>query len=160
MRLKLGILQVNHDKSPIGDAFPDDAHRFRDLFDAQDQRFAYRVYMTIGGEVPGYVGEQDAFLITGSPLSVLDELPFLPDLYDFIRGFRLMRTASKRPAMRPASRCWALASAIRPLPWHLAGRSRASSGTSGLRACRSLKHAHGWNPHQMRCTSTNSTTTR
>ena len=33
-KLKLGILQVNHDKSEdIGDRFPDDAHRFRDLFD-------------------------------------------------------------------------------------------------------------------------------
>ncbi|WP_299726893.1 type 1 glutamine amidotransferase [uncultured Tateyamaria sp.] len=86
-RLKLGILQVNHDRSvEVGDAFPDDAHRFRDLFDAQDQRFSYRVYMTIGGEVPADVHEQDAYLITGSPLSVLDDLAFLPALYDFIRA--------------------------------------------------------------------------
>ena len=86
-RLKLGILQVNHDRSiEVGDAFPDDAHRFRDLFDAQDQRFSYRVYMTIGGEVPSDVDEQDAYLITGSPLSVLDDLPFLPSLYEFIRA--------------------------------------------------------------------------
>ena len=57
-RLKLGILQVNHDRSvEVGDAFPDDAHRFRDLFDAQDQRFNYRVYMTIGGEIPVDVEE-------------------------------------------------------------------------------------------------------
>lgn len=85
-RLNLGILQVNHDRSvEVGDAFPDDAHRFRDLFDAQDQRFNYRVYMTIGGEVPADVDEQDAYLITGSPLSVLDDLAFLPALYDFIR---------------------------------------------------------------------------
>ena len=85
-RLKLGILQVNHDRSvEVGDAFPDDAHRFRDLFDAQDQRFTYRVYMSIGGEVPADVAEQDAYLITGSPLSVLDDLAFLPALYDFIR---------------------------------------------------------------------------
>lgn len=86
-RLRLGILQVNHDRSvEVGDAFPDDAHRFRDLFDAQDQRFSYRVYMTIGGEVPKGVDEQDAYLITGSPLSVLDDLAFLPGLYDFIRA--------------------------------------------------------------------------
>jgi len=51
-RIRLGILQVNHDKSDtIGDHFPDDAHRFRDLFDEQDQRFRYRVYMTIAGEL-------------------------------------------------------------------------------------------------------------
>ena len=44
-RIKLGILQTNHDKSvEVGDAYPDDAHRFRDLFDAQDDRFEYRVY--------------------------------------------------------------------------------------------------------------------
>ncbi|MEL6618429.1 MAG: hypothetical protein AAFP16_06110 [Pseudomonadota bacterium] len=86
MRLNLGILQVNHDRSvEVGDAFPDDAHRFRDLFDTQEQRFNYRVYMTIGGEVPDDLDEQDAYLITGSPLSVLDDLDFLPPLYDFIR---------------------------------------------------------------------------
>lgn len=85
-RIKLGILQTNHDKSvEVGDAYPDDAHRFRDLFDAQDDRFEYRVYMTIGGHVPRDIDEQDAFMITGSPLSVLDEHIFTEDLLDFIR---------------------------------------------------------------------------
>ena len=85
-RIKLGILQMNHDKSvEVGDAFPDDAHRFRDLFDAQDQRFTYRVYMTIGGELPQDLNEQDAFMITGSPLSVLDKHIFTDDLMEFIR---------------------------------------------------------------------------
>lgn len=85
-RLRLGILQVNHDKSvEVGDAFPDDAHRFRDMFDAQDDRFTYRVYMTIGGEVPQDLNEQDAFMITGSPLSVLDRHVFTDDLMEFIR---------------------------------------------------------------------------
>lgn len=85
-RIRLGILQTNHDKSvAVGDAFPDDAHRFRDLFDAQDQRFTYRIYMTIGGELPQSIDEQDAFLITGSPLSVLDHHIFTDDLMDFIR---------------------------------------------------------------------------
>jgi len=60
-RIRLGILQTNHDKSvSVGDAFPDDAHRFRDLFDAQEQRFQYRVYMAIGGEMPSNLNEQDA----------------------------------------------------------------------------------------------------
>ncbi len=85
-RIKLGILQTNHDKSvEVGDAFPDDAHRFRDLFDAQEDRFQYRVYMTIGGEVPQSLDEQDAFMITGSPLSVLDRHVFTDDLLSFIR---------------------------------------------------------------------------
>lgn len=85
-RIKLGILQTNHDKSvEVGDAFPDDAHRFRDLFDGQEYRFQYRVYMTIGGEVPQYLDEQDAYMITGSPLSVLDQHIFTDDLMDFIR---------------------------------------------------------------------------
>ena len=86
-RIKLGILQTNHDKSvEVGDAFPDDAHRFRDLFDAQETRFEYRVYMTIGGEVPKSLDEQDAYLITGSPLSVLDTHVFTEELISFIRS--------------------------------------------------------------------------
>lgn len=85
-RINLGILQVNHDKSvEVGDAFPDDAHRFRDLFDEQEERFRYRVYMTIGGEVPQNLDEQDAYMITGSPLSVLDRHIFSDALADFIQ---------------------------------------------------------------------------
>lgn len=95
-RIRLGILQTNHDKSvEVGDAFPDDAHRFRDLFDEQEERFRYRVYMTIGGEVPASVDEQDAFMITGSPLSVLDDHAFMPDLLDFIRKC----DAAKKPLL-------------------------------------------------------------
>ena len=95
-RLKLGILQTNHDKTvEVGDAFPDDAHRFRDLFDAQEQRFQYRIYMTIGGEVPQDVEEQDAYLITGSPLSVLDKHIFSDDLAAFIRKC----DAAKKPLL-------------------------------------------------------------
>ncbi len=83
---RLGIIQVNHDKSEsIGDRFPDDAHRFRDLFDSLPQRFRYRVYMTIGGVLPDHIDEQDAYLITGSPLSVNSDAGFLPDLFAFIR---------------------------------------------------------------------------
>jgi len=93
-RIRLGILQVNHDTSEdIGNGFPDDAHRFRDLFDTLDQRFSYRVYMTIGGELPDHVDEQDAYLITGSPLSVLEELSWKEDLYAFIRAC----DAAKKP---------------------------------------------------------------
>ncbi len=85
-RIKLGILQVNHDKTvEVGDAFPDDAHRFRDLFDAQEERFTYRIYMSIGGEIPQELDAHDAYLITGSPLSVLDSHIFSDGLMDFVR---------------------------------------------------------------------------
>ena len=95
-RIKLGILQTNHDKSvEVGDAFPDDAHRFRDLFDLQDERFTYRIYMTIGGEVPQDLDEQDAYMITGSPLSVLDQHVFTDALLDFIRRC----DAAKKPLL-------------------------------------------------------------
>lgn len=95
-RIKLGILQTNHDKSvDVGDAFPDDAHRFRDMFDAQDDRFQYKIYMTIGGEVPRDLDEQDVYMITGSPLSVLDQHIFTDDLMDFIRRC----DAAKKPLM-------------------------------------------------------------
>jgi GMP synthase-like glutamine amidotransferase len=95
-RIKLGILQTNHDKTvEVGDAFPDDAHRFRDMFDAQDDRFTYRVYMTIGGEVPENLDDHDAYLITGSPLSVLDQHIFTDDLLNFIRRC----DAAKKPLL-------------------------------------------------------------
>ena len=86
-KINLGILQVNHDKSEdIGDKFPDDAHRFRNLFDDLETRFKYKVYMTIGDELPMDINEQDAYLITGSPLSVRDDHSFSKKLYEFIRN--------------------------------------------------------------------------
>jgi len=95
-RINLGILQVNHDRSiEVGDAFPDDSHRFRDLFDTMDDRFRYRIYMTIGGELPESLDEQDAFMVTGSPLSVLDRHIFTDDLMAFIRRC----DESKKPLM-------------------------------------------------------------
>ena len=85
-KIKIGILQVNHDKSEsIGDTFPDDAHRFRDMFDCQIQRFEYTIYMTIGGILPKNIDEQDCYLITGSPLSVRNDLAFKAKLYSFIK---------------------------------------------------------------------------
>ena len=92
-RIRLGLLQVNHDRTAeIGDHFPDDSHRFRDLFDQLDQRFTYRVYMTEGGEMPVDPLEQDAFLITGSPLSAMDDHPWMSDLMAFIRACDTART--------------------------------------------------------------------
>ena len=84
-RLRLGILQTNRDPTAIGTRFPDDAHRFRDLFDAQERRYSYRVYMSVGGEVPADPEEQDAWLVTGSPLSVLDGHDWLPPMLQFLR---------------------------------------------------------------------------
>jgi len=65
------------------------------MFDAQYDRYQYRIYMTIGGEVPQDLGEQDAFMITGSPLSVLDQHVFSDDLMAFIRKC----DAAKKPLM-------------------------------------------------------------
>ncbi|WP_050529879.1 type 1 glutamine amidotransferase [Pseudaestuariivita atlantica] len=92
-RIRLGLLQVNHDRTEeIGDHYPDDSHRFRDLFDQLEQRFTYRVYMTEGGELPESPMEQDAFLITGSPLSAMDDHPWMAGLMDFIRACDATRT--------------------------------------------------------------------
>jgi len=41
--------------------------------------------MTIGGELPADIHEQDGYLITGSPLSVLDEHVFSHELSEFIQ---------------------------------------------------------------------------
>jgi len=42
--LRIGILQVNHDKSvDIGDRSPEDSHRFRDRFDELNTRVRCRV---------------------------------------------------------------------------------------------------------------------
>ena len=142
-RIKLGILQTNHDKSvEVGDAFPDDAHRFRDLFDLQDERFTYRIYMTIGGEVPQDLDEQDAYMITGSPLSVLDQHVFTDALLDFIRRC----DAAKKPLL---GACFG----HQALRWLWAGRLRdhvrgimSESRKHGL-----MRRKIGWCRHATAC---------
>lgn len=58
---------------------------FYDLFDKVDSGFTYRVYPTIDGVVPEEKGECDGYIITGSPFSVYEDIPWIHKMSDFIR---------------------------------------------------------------------------
>lgn len=108
-KIKLGILQVFHDKSEdIGDKFPDDAHRFRNSFDSLESRFKYTIYMVIGNKLPEDIHEQDAYIITGSPLSVRDHHCFTDKLNNFIRSCDL----NKKPLIGSCFGHQAIAAAL------------------------------------------------
>ena len=48
--------------------------------------------MTIGNELPENINDQDAYLITGGPLSVRDHHSFSDGLYNFIRDCDLNKS--------------------------------------------------------------------
>ncbi len=62
-----------------------DPQKFMDMFAAAGLRFTYATYHVAEGEMPESLHDCDAWLITGSPCSVYEDLPWIPVLEDFIR---------------------------------------------------------------------------
>ncbi len=58
---------------------------FFDLFERAGSDFTYRIYATIDGVVPREKGECEAYLITGSPHGVYEDLPWIASMSAFIR---------------------------------------------------------------------------
>ena len=70
-----------------------DPRKFMDMFASAGFKFSYVTYHVAEGERPASIDECDAWLITGSPCSVYEDLPWIAVLEDFIRN----AYASHRP---------------------------------------------------------------
>ncbi|UCG72039.1 MAG: hypothetical protein JSV45_12380 [Chromatiales bacterium] len=62
-----------------------DPQKFMDMFAAAGLAFSYETWHVAEGEMPESLDECDAWLITGSPCSVYEDLPWIPVLETFIR---------------------------------------------------------------------------
>ena len=62
-----------------------DPQKFITMFENAGLDFDYRTYLVAEGEIPDELDECDAYLITGSPCSVYEDLPWIPVLEDFVR---------------------------------------------------------------------------
>lgn len=88
------MLDVAHIRVGLLDTIPQDFYlegeasdpqKFMDMFAAAGFRFSYTTYHVAEGEMPASLDECDAWLITGSPCSVYENLPWIPVLEAFIR---------------------------------------------------------------------------
>jgi GMP synthase-like glutamine amidotransferase len=82
--IRVGLL----DTIPRGFYLPGEAtdpQKFMQMFASAGLAFSYETYHVAEGEMPQSLDECDAWLITGSPCSVYEDLPWIPVLEDFIR---------------------------------------------------------------------------
>lgn len=92
MRRSIGILLTNPDRRAERLAFPNDGDQVANLLRRYRPIHEYVVYDAVAGTLPASVGDHDGYVITGSPASVLDDDPWIPRLFDFIRMIDAART--------------------------------------------------------------------
>ena len=87
---RLAVLLANNDESDFSKQFPNDAEKACSLLKGRRPEWVYDIYSVKDGVFPD-VGSADGFIITGSPASVHDKLPWIVQLEDLIREFNEQR---------------------------------------------------------------------
>jgi GMP synthase-like glutamine amidotransferase len=82
-RIKVGILETGRPPGDLAARFGDYPKMFADLL---GPGFETKAYDVVAGEWPERVEAHDAYLITGSPAGVYDDLPWIAPLEAFLRA--------------------------------------------------------------------------
>lgn len=91
--MHLAILMTNTDESDFAARHPKDGKKFTDLIHMARPGWQVSVFSVKDGAFPSDIATFDGALITGSPASVRDDLPWIPPLMDLIRDMH----ARKQP---------------------------------------------------------------
>jgi GMP synthase-like glutamine amidotransferase len=81
--MKVAILETGSPPGDLAERFGDYPAMFARLL---GDGFEIDSFDVRAGELPTDPSEYDAYLITGSPAGVYDDLPWIPPLFDFIRA--------------------------------------------------------------------------
>lgn len=81
--MKVAILETGYPPGKLADEFGDYPSMFKNLLGPE---FEVESFDVQAGELPSHAKEEGAYLITGSPAGVYDELPWVVPLMDFIRS--------------------------------------------------------------------------
>jgi GMP synthase-like glutamine amidotransferase len=81
--MKIGILETGRPPGDLLERFGDYPAMFADLL---GPGFEITSYDVEAGELPPHPEAQEAYLVTGSPSGVFDDLPWMAPLKDFLRG--------------------------------------------------------------------------
>lgn len=83
--MHIAVLDANTDDSAFARRHPDDAAKFRRLLTQQRPGWQITGLDVKAGEIPAQIGDFDGYIITGSPASVHDPLPWIAALSGLIR---------------------------------------------------------------------------
>ncbi|MFZ1816268.1 MAG: type 1 glutamine amidotransferase [Rhizobiaceae bacterium] len=89
--MKIAILLTDVDDSEFSRSFPNDAEKFRRLLQQSRPDWHFVTYPVKDNIFPAQVDAYDGYLITGSPASVHDDLPWIARLFDLIREAHALR---------------------------------------------------------------------
>ena len=82
--IQIGILQVDSVRPEYRARHGDYPDMFTELLSGADAAVSTRIYDVVNGDYPGDIDECAGYLITGSRDSVYDDLPWLPELIEFV----------------------------------------------------------------------------
>ena len=91
--MKLAILLTNNDTAAFAARYPNDGEKFRTLFAALRPGWSIDVFAVKDGIFPPRASDFQGYVITGSPASVNDPLPWIAQLLDFLRDAHERRRA-------------------------------------------------------------------
>ncbi|GJM13388.1 MAG: GMP synthase [Pseudohongiella sp.] len=83
--MKIGILNTDAVKPEFAVEFGEYPDMFARLLLEADSSIEFVTYEVVDGEYPAEIDEVDAYLITGSKLSVYDDVPWIHALKEFVR---------------------------------------------------------------------------
>ena len=89
--MRIGILMTNTDLSAFGQRHPHDGEKFEGLLKPLRPDWTFETVMVRDGVFPKDAGAFDGYIITGSPASVHDDLPWIAPLFSLIREIDLRR---------------------------------------------------------------------
>ena len=81
--MKIGILETGEPPAPLRERFGHYDSMFRKLL---GEHYDFTTYDVRQGELPADPSEQHAYLVTGSPAGVYDDLPWIVPLKQFLRA--------------------------------------------------------------------------
>ena len=83
--MKLGILNTDTVKPEFAAKHGEYPDMFAELFHLVDPDISLMTYEVVHGEYQSDIDEVDGYVITGSKLSVYDDIPWINDLKNFVR---------------------------------------------------------------------------
>lgn len=83
--MRIGILNADAVKPEFAVDFGEYPDMFSRLLVAVDPDTEFVTYEVVNGDYPAAIDEVDAYIITGSKLSVYDDVPWIDTLKDFVR---------------------------------------------------------------------------
>ncbi|MEO9896781.1 MAG: type 1 glutamine amidotransferase [Paracoccaceae bacterium] len=83
--MHIAVLMANTDESPFAEHHPKDGEKFKNLIKSVRPDWQLSVFVVKDGVFPNDITAFDGVIITGSPASVHDDMPWVAPLLDQIR---------------------------------------------------------------------------